>query len=136
MMPKTYSQYKYEDVANLGLTLKQRVFLNNTAVSEASDFLRLTLDINTKRVLSTEKEKSEFVIAPILFEIARKNEDKISFFSGFGFLISNHSCIFLAIQSYIFNVFVKSSIEQCAEPLSSFGTISTTFSHVKASRIL
>jgi hypothetical protein len=81
-MPKSYSQYKHKDIENLGLTLKQRLFI--TAIKEVtpSDFLKTTLEINTKRVQNTEKAKSEFIIAPILFEIARRNVDSISFFSG------------------------------------------------------
>jgi hypothetical protein len=81
-MPKSYSQYKYADVAALGLNLRETPFLKDFSLEEASDFLKETLKINTKRFLSTEKAKSEFIIAPVLFEIARKNEDSVSFFSG------------------------------------------------------
>ena len=84
-MPKSYSQFKYEDITALGLDVKQRIFLHNITSVEASDFLKLTLEINTKRLRNTEKAKSEFIIAPILYEIARKNEDKVSFFSGDNF---------------------------------------------------
>jgi hypothetical protein len=84
-MPKSYSQYKYEDIAALGLDVKQRFFIPQFTPLEASDFLKLTLQINTKRLRSTEKAKSEFIIAPVLYEIARKNEDKVSFFSGDNF---------------------------------------------------
>jgi hypothetical protein len=81
-MPKSYSQYKYEDVAALGLDIVLDTVFTNIGSMMPSDFLKQTLEINTKQSLSTEKAKSEFIIAPILFEIARKNYDKISFFSG------------------------------------------------------
>jgi hypothetical protein len=84
-MPKSYSQFKYADIAALGLDVKQRIFIKQITSIEASDFLKLTLEINTKRLRNTEKAKSEFIIAPILYEIARKNEDKVSFFSGDSF---------------------------------------------------
>jgi hypothetical protein len=84
-MPKLYSQFKHKDIPALGLSLKQRAFLPSFTPIEASDFLKLTLQINTKRMRNTEKAKSEFIIAPILYEIARKNEDRISFFSGDNF---------------------------------------------------
>ena len=82
MIPKSYSAYKYNDVAALGLGLKLRTFIKSITNIEASDFLKMTLEINTKRYLTTEKAKSEFIIAPILYETARKNEDKVAFFSG------------------------------------------------------
>jgi hypothetical protein len=81
-MPKSYSQFKYADVTALGLDLRETPFLKNFSLEEASAFLKETLLINTKRFLSTEKAKSEFIIAPVLYEIARKNEDIVSFFSG------------------------------------------------------
>jgi hypothetical protein len=84
-MPKSYSQYKYADVAALKLKLRETPFLKAFSPLEASSFLKETLSINTKRFLSTEKAKSEFIIAPVLFEIARKNEDIVSFFSGHNF---------------------------------------------------
>ena len=43
------------------------------------------LEVNSQQVLITEKAKSEFLLAPILYEIARRNQDKISFFSGHNF---------------------------------------------------
>jgi len=84
-MPKSYSQYKYSDITALGLDLKLRSSIRDFDAIEPTDFLRLTLEINTKRFLNTEKAKSEFIIAPILYEIARKNEGKVSFFSGYAF---------------------------------------------------
>ena len=80
--PKSYSQYKREDVKNLGLELKYRTFIHNIPTVEASDYLKVVLNTNLQQPLFTEKAKSEFIIAPILFEIARQNRDKISFFSG------------------------------------------------------
>ena len=80
--PKSYSQYKREDIKSLGLSIKTRVFLKNILPIEASNPLKIILEINLEQPLSTEKAKSEFIIAPILFEIARHHRDKISFFSG------------------------------------------------------
>ncbi len=84
-MPKSYSQFKYEDITKLGLDVKQRVFLHKITPVKESDFLKLTLEINTKQLRSTEKAKSEFITAPVLYEIARKNKDIVSFFSGDNF---------------------------------------------------
>lgn len=81
-MPKSYSQFKYEDVSALGLNLVSDSILTGITPLSASDLLKQVLEINTKQPLTTEKAKSEFIIAPVLYEIARRNADKISFFSG------------------------------------------------------
>jgi hypothetical protein len=82
-MPKSYSHFKYQDVTNLGLTLMQSAFIKNINPLEPTEFLKLTLEKNTIRVQNTEKAKSEFIIAPILYEIALKNISNITFFSGY-----------------------------------------------------
>jgi hypothetical protein len=84
-MPKSYSQYKYQDIETLGLKIQQTSFVSNVKPLEPTDFLRGLLAVNTKRVQRTEKAKSEFIIAPILYEIALNNEHTISFFSGYNF---------------------------------------------------
>jgi hypothetical protein len=56
-MPKLYSHFKYQDVTNLGLTLKQSAFIKNIAPIAPSDFLKLTLELNTIRILNTEKAR-------------------------------------------------------------------------------
>jgi hypothetical protein len=81
-MPKSYAQFKYEDISTLGLTLKRRDFITDFKSIKPTELLVELLKINAKMVLNTEKAKSEFLIAPILYEIARKNIDKVSFFSG------------------------------------------------------
>jgi hypothetical protein len=81
-MPKSYSQYKYADVAVLGLDIQLNPILRNISLLAPSELLEKILDINFQQTLSTEKAKSEFIIAPILYEIARKNQDIVSFFSG------------------------------------------------------
>jgi hypothetical protein len=80
--PKSYSHYKYEDVKALGLDIQTVSFLKMIPSVAISEHLKATLEINLQQNFVTEKAKSEFIIAPILFEIARLNRDKISFFSG------------------------------------------------------
>jgi hypothetical protein len=52
-MPKSYPQFKYEDITALGLDLKNRAFLDKYEVLEPSDLLRQTIQINTKRLQRT-----------------------------------------------------------------------------------
>ncbi len=84
-MPKSYSQYKYQDIETLGLTIQQTLFVTQIKPIEPTDFLKTLLAVNTKRIQRTEKAKSEFIIAPILYEVARNNENTVSFFSGYNF---------------------------------------------------
>jgi hypothetical protein len=81
-MPKSYSQYKNSDIIELDLTLIARAINVSFVEVKPSDFLEKNLERNKKMTLNTEKAKSEFIIAPILYEIVLRNEDKISFFSG------------------------------------------------------
>ena len=103
-MPKSYSQYKYKDIPNLGLDLKRRAFIKNFTPVEASDFLKMTLEINAQQSLTTEKAKSEFIIAPVLYEIARRNLDKVSFFSGHNFDVDKD----LGLKGFCDFLFTKS----------------------------
>jgi tetrahydromethanopterin S-methyltransferase subunit G len=84
-MPKSYSQYHYDDITALGLDIQIAHLFTSIKETPPSDFLTTVLKINSEQALTTEKAKSEFLIAPILYEIARKNQDKISFFSGYNF---------------------------------------------------
>lgn len=51
---------------------------------EISDWLKETLDISISLALSSssEKARSEFIVAPILLELERRNKDEFSIFSG------------------------------------------------------
>jgi hypothetical protein len=85
-MPLSYSKFKNEDLIALGIQLKRKVVFNGSiAPIEPSDFLKLTLAKGVKRNLASEKAKSEFLIAPILSELAERNMDSISFYSGYQF---------------------------------------------------
>ncbi len=81
-MPKSYSAYQYSDLKDLGLEVRLEKIFNDVPPLEPTELLKAILEINTKQALITEKAKSEFIIAPVLFEIARRNVEKISFFSG------------------------------------------------------
>jgi hypothetical protein len=84
-MPKSYSQYKYEDIASLDIELQLKTLFSVISEVKPSDFLLETIRRNTKRFFTTQKAKSEFIIAPILYEFALNNEDKVAFFSGNNF---------------------------------------------------
>lgn len=99
-MPKSYSQYKYEDFDALGLDLKIGLFTKNCPIKNPSEHLKQALEIYTKIPKTTDKAKAQFIIAPTLFDVARSNFETTSFFSGHNLDIDKNlglkgSCDFL-----------------------------------------
>ncbi len=89
MSAKSYSHFTLTDIHALGITvLFGDIFKNIDAILAPSDLLISTLADNTGLPLSTEKAKSEFIVAPILKEIRRRNIDKMTFFSGYNFSVN------------------------------------------------
>jgi hypothetical protein len=85
-MPNSYSKFKIEDLTQIGIIIKRKVVFNGAIVPlEPSDYLKITIEKNVKKNLASEKAKSEFLIAPIVAEIAERNADSVSFYSGYQF---------------------------------------------------
>jgi hypothetical protein len=89
--------------AALGVTIhdRSRLFANLPPI-QPSDFLKTTLDENLAlaAAISTEKARSELLIAPILLEVRRSHHYQIGFFSGVDFSIDpqrglNGACDFI-----------------------------------------
>ena len=102
-MPKSYSSFTYEDLDKLNLKVQLIQAFTDITPIEPTDFLVQTLEINSRQVLTTEKAKSEFIIAPILYEIARKNKEKVSFFSGYNFNVDKE----LGLKGFCDFIFTK-----------------------------
>ncbi len=81
-----YSDFSVKKVkTTFGLIEKQiDLFNNNFQKIDESNWLKETLEISLKLAFSSssEKARSEFIIAPILLEIEKRNQDKFSIFSG------------------------------------------------------
>jgi len=99
-----YSEFSLDKaVKTFNLTTSERINLFATiAEAECSSFLTQTLQYNVPLALAmnTEKARSELIIAPILLELRRQLQDKISLFSGTEFNIApelglNGTCDFL-----------------------------------------
>jgi hypothetical protein len=85
----SYSDFSIEDVKtrfHLGLQEGQDLFASVPAV-EVSPLLREILAENVPLALaiSTEKARSEFIIAPVLLEVRRHAQRRVSLFSGVDF---------------------------------------------------
>jgi len=81
----SFQQFKFPQVlADLGLTLSdQDQFHNVPPLTVTSDFLNRILEgMNLASAINTEKARSEFVIAPILFELRWRHEGGFGLFSG------------------------------------------------------
>ena len=82
----SYSEFTLESVQiAFDLTIIERAnLLNDTALSESSDFLKELLKEFAPLALAmnTEKARSELIIAPILVEVRKHFLDRASLFSG------------------------------------------------------
>ena len=86
-MPKSYSQFDYDDLKDLGLVVGEKAFIHQIIYTPIppSDFLKVTLQRNLRRKLRSEKAKSEFLISPVLSELEELNLQKFAFYSGYKF---------------------------------------------------
>jgi len=89
--PKSYSEFTIDDLkAQFGLQLDERRNLFGTVPAvEISALLRETLVENVPMALaiSTEKARSELIIAPVLMEARRQVGHQASLFSGVEFSV-------------------------------------------------
>ena len=81
----TYSEFTLEKVKKeFGLIEKRIDLFGNTQKIESSNWLKETLEISLDLALSSssEKARSEFIIAPILIEMEKRNNQKFAVYSG------------------------------------------------------
>ena len=121
---RTYSSFKYEDLVDLGVSLKSKKLFGEIKSSEPSAWLNQTFDINKNAPMDTEKAKSELIVVPILNELKLKNPNTFNFFSGYNFDVDKvrglkGNCDFLLttsvdspiIDSPIFSITVRRSVK-------------------------
>ena len=84
IMPKSYSAYTLDDLTDLGLSIAEESFLQDKKIGnvEPSAFLIEALERGKRRKLTSEKAKSEHIIAPILSELEEINNRSFATFSG------------------------------------------------------
>ncbi len=104
----SYSEFNLSKVQKkFNLIIKEEIdFFATINPIEPSDFLQQTLKDNLALALAinTEKSRSEMIITPILIEIRKKMNGKISLFSGTEFNVDiskglNGTCDFLFSKS-------------------------------------
>ncbi len=86
-MPKSYSAFTLDDLTDLGLNIREEIFLRekNIIPLAPSAFLIEALERGKRRKLTSEKAKSEHLIAPILVEVEEYNNRSFATFSGYKF---------------------------------------------------
>lgn len=102
---KTYSNFKYEDLRNLGLVFESKILFEPTLDIEPSDWLIQTLNFYSDIPKGTEKAKSEMIVVPILAELKKNNPNVFEFFSGYNFDVDKEiglkgHCDFLLTLKY------------------------------------
>lgn len=103
-----YSDFSLDKVVKtFELTICDQIkMFSSTPELECSNYLLETLDYNVPLALAsnTEKSRSEMIIAPILIELRKQLQQRISLFSGVEFNVDpaqglNGSCDFLISRS-------------------------------------
>lgn len=102
-----FGDFTFPEVQHsLGLTLAESdLFSDIEAVALADDFSkRMRGGVNLALAINTEKARSEFIIAPILFEVRRLLDDRYALFSGSEFDVDaarglNGFCDFILSRS-------------------------------------
>ena len=90
---KFYSTLNADEIREMGIeTILDAHDWGEPTPVEPSDWLKLTLQKNLRLPLSTEKAKSEFLIAPIVRELQRAHPE-ITFFSGVSFNIEGEKLL-------------------------------------------
>ncbi|MEK7433012.1 MAG: hypothetical protein AABZ74_07775 [Cyanobacteriota bacterium] len=78
-----YTNFTFDDLKNkFGIDNNLKKIFGNIENIKISSFLKELLEINKILPIKTEKAKSEYIIAPILTEIVRKNIETITVYSG------------------------------------------------------
>lgn len=102
---KTYSNFKYEDLEQLSLTLKFKSLFENIDLVQPSEWLNQSFLLSVLAPLATEKAKSELIVVPLLNEMKLKNPKTFNFFSGYNFDVDKERglkghCDFLLSANY------------------------------------
>ena len=88
----SYSEFSLDRVLKtFNLTTSEKINLfANFAEAQCSEILIQTLEYNVPLALAinTEKARSELIIAPVLLELRRQLQDRISLFSGTDFNVA------------------------------------------------
>ncbi len=84
--PKSYSKFSLKDLSNLGLDLRSASLFTNISPVQPSAWLQEALSLDDADILTgSEKGKSEFIIAPVIRELTRRNAGKMTVFPGYLF---------------------------------------------------
>jgi hypothetical protein len=84
-MPRTYATFTYDYLRALGFKFKRRKLFEDIRPIQPSTWLRQTLEIYKRQRLASGKAKAQFLIAPVLTEVAERNPGSICIFSGYNF---------------------------------------------------
>jgi len=81
--PSSYSDYSLEDLQTIcGIANRKEALNLSGEMIEPSVWLKQSLEYGKVLPLNTEKAKSEWLITPLLTELANRNRHKFNLFSG------------------------------------------------------
>lgn len=94
MAAKSYSAFTPADIDALGLQNIEQPFMAATQDIAPSQLLLDVLADNKMQPLATEKAKSEYLIAPVLSELRRRNPKNLAVYSGYSLNIDKERGLF------------------------------------------
>jgi hypothetical protein len=154
-----YSEYtnlaKLKKKLGIEHQAKNWVKTENIEPIAPSELLKMEIDLGLRLPLNTEKARSENLISPVLKEVLRRNEDLISYFSGYGFNVDeslglNGNCDYLLaarphlldVENPVFclveakNGVVDEAYAQCAAEMYAASLYNKQFDDTSATKII
>jgi len=117
-----YSAFKYSDLRKkFGIKEERAILFESVKPVSPSEWLKRTLNLNSRMPMISEKSKSELIVSPILVDIWEQNNESFTIFSGINFEVDseqglNGECDFIF----------------CSEPRKVFMLTSPIFTIVEA----
>ena len=79
----SYSSFKYSDLRHkFGIQEERGILFENLKPVQPTDWLKKTLELNSRMPILSEKAKSELIVSPILVDIWEQNQECFTIFSG------------------------------------------------------
>jgi hypothetical protein len=79
----SYSAFKFSDLRQkFGIQEERGILFETIKPVQPTDWLKKTLNINSRMPMLSEKSKSELIVSPILVDIWEQNKECFTIFSG------------------------------------------------------
>ena len=84
-MSKSYSGFTFDDLKDIGIQYSFKSLVFSERLINPSEQLKTNLEIANRLPINTETAKSQLITAPILNEIMKNNDFRITYYAGYIF---------------------------------------------------